>query len=322
VNDFANAAHPVIWLEHQSNAGKQKLGFVPAMGGSLAAWQLQRTGFEPFDLFRRWDGKDYSAEPLRIVQASYPLAPWSNRISGGGFVVAEDGGKFHPIAANAAGSLYPIHGDAWQQAWQFIQLDAASLMMTLVSNRFNANPHHYRATHTFKLVDDGMDQTLTITHLGDAPLPYGLGQHPWLPRNALTTVEADVTGVWLSHPDCLPKEHTTNFPASWDLNAGVSAEGTLIDNCFSGWGGTAHITWPDQQLQLNLRQLVSSEEVSTYSSTKDYLMIYRPSQGDHFCVEPVSHPIDAFNQPGQTGLQLLKTGESLSQVLSWRFKTT
>ena len=32
-----NTAHPIIWLEHQGEAGKQKLGLVPAMGGSVVA---------------------------------------------------------------------------------------------------------------------------------------------------------------------------------------------------------------------------------------------------------------------------------------------
>jgi aldose 1-epimerase len=313
------AAHPVVWLEQQGSAGKQKLALAPSLGGSVAAWQLTRPGFESFDLFRTWDGIDYPADPLRVAQASYPLVPWSNRISHGGFSANE---QFHTVAPNAAGQIYPIHGDGFLQSWQSRQVDTSSLEMTLESNRFNGNPHHYRATHIFKLVDGGMDQTLTVMHLGDAPLPYGLGQHPWLPRNELTTVHAHVTGVWLSHPDCLPKEHTSDFPPSWDMNTGMPALGSLVDNCFTGWDGQARITWPDQQLQLSLDQLTACKEVSTYSASKNNLLIYRPSQGNHFCVEPVSHPIDAFHQAGQPGLQVLKTGESLSQVLSWRLKTT
>ena len=322
--DSTNAVHPVVWLEHQSNVGKQKLGLVPAMGGSVATWQLARTGTNvsaaPFDLFRPWDGMDYPGDPLRVVRAAYPLAPWSNRISGSGFVVDE---QFHPIAANAAGMPYPIHGDACQQHWQYQQHDAAALDMTLESDKFNGNPHHYRAVQTFKLVDGGMDQSLTLTHLGDAPLPYGLGLHPWLPRNKQTTLQAKVSGVWLSHADCLPKEHSADFPTSWDLNAGISAAGSLIDNCFTGWDGTACVTWPDQKLQLTLQQQsqsTASREVSTHSTPPNYLLVFRKSTGEHFCLEPVSHPIDAFHLPGQPGLQLLVKGESLTLAVSWRYE--
>ncbi|MEQ1534792.1 MAG: aldose 1-epimerase [Burkholderiaceae bacterium] len=318
-----NPAHEVVWLEHQSSTANQKqtqrLGLVPAMGGSVAAWTLDRTGFQFFDLFRPWDGADHAGDPLRIVRASYPLAPWSNRISGGGFSVGE---KFHHVTPNAAGMPYPIHGDAWQQPWQVTQQDAASLEMTLESSQCNGNPHHYRAVQSFKLVDGGMNQTLTVTHMGDTALPYGLGLHPWLPRNELTTLQAKVSGAWLSHADCLPKEHTTDFPPSWDLNAGISAAGNLIDNCFTGWDGTARVTWPDQVLQLTLSQSSVNTEVSTHLASPNYLLVFRKATGDHFCLEPVSHPIDAFHQAGQPGLQVLEKGESLSFGVSWRFKTT
>ena len=314
-------AHEIVWLEHHSNSGKHKLGLIPAMGGSVAAWQLERAGFESFDLFRPWDGMDYPGDPLRIGRASYPLAPWSNRISSGGFSIGE---AFHPVAPNAADMPYPIHGDAWQQRWQYKQQDSVSLEMTLESKRFHGNPHHYRAHQRFKLVDGGMDQTLTVTHLGhsdERPLPYGLGLHPWLPRNELTTLQAKVGSVWLSHADCLPEKHTTDFPASWDLNTGISASGTLIDNCFTGWDGTARVTWPDQDLNLTLSQSTVSAEVSTYSAAPSYLLVFRKATGDHFCLEPVSHPIDAFHLPDQPGLQVLLKGESLTLAVSWRFKT-
>jgi aldose 1-epimerase len=319
VSELVKPVHDIVWLEHQNSIGTQKLGLVPAMGGSVSAWQLERPGFAPFDLFRPWDGADYAGDPLRVVRASYPLAPWSNRISGGGFSV---GDTFHAVTPNAAGMPYPIHGDAWQQHWQYQQHDAASLEMSLESNCFYGNPHHYRAVQTFKLGDGGMDQSLTLTHLGDAPLPYGLGLHPWLPRNKQTKLQAKVGGVWLSHADCLPKEHVTSFPPSWDLNDGISAAGSLIDNCFTGWDGTAQVTWPDQALQLTLSQSTVSIEVSTHSTPLNYLLVFRKATGDHFCIEPVTHPIDAFHQPGQPGLQILSKGESLTLAVSWRFKTT
>ena len=313
------SAHCTIWLEQQGSAGTQKLGVLPTLGGSVAAWRLDRTDFEPFNLFRSWDGMDYPADPLRVAQASYPLVPWSNRISNGGFVVAE---KRYSVAPNATGMPYPIHGDGFLQPWQYTQLDASSLNMTLESDKFNGNPHHYRAEQSFKLVDGGMDQSLTVTHLGHTPLPYGLGLHPWLPRNELTTLQAKVSGVWLSHADCLPKEHVADFPPTWDLNSGISAAGSLIDNCFTGWDGAAHVTWPDQALQLTLSESTVNAEVSTYSTPPNYLLVFRKVEGNHFCIEPVSHPIDAFHLPGQPGLQMLENGESLSLAVSWRFKTT
>jgi aldose 1-epimerase len=86
------------------------------------------------------------------------------------------------------------------------------------------------------------------------------------------------------------------------------------------------VTWPDQSLQLTLLQQQSQStakaEVSTHSTSPNYLLVFRKVDGNHFCLEPVSHPIDAFHLPGQPGLQILEKGESLTLALSWRFKTT
>jgi aldose 1-epimerase len=71
-----------------------------------------------------------------------------------------------------------------------------------------------------------------------------------------------------------------------------------------------------------LSQSRLNEEVSTYSASSNYLLVFRKTTGDHFCLEPVSHPIDAFHQPGQPGLQVLEQGESLTLAVSWRFQTS
>jgi aldose 1-epimerase len=131
-----------------------------------------------------------------------------------------------------------------------------------------------------------------------------------------------VNGVWLSHTDCLPKEHTTAFPPSWDMNTSIPALASHVDNCFTGWDGVAQISWPDRQLQLKLLQTSSTAEVSTYSAESNHLLMYRPVAGTYFCLEPVSHPIDAFHLPDQPGLQTLDKGESLTLEVSWRFNTT
>jgi aldose 1-epimerase len=50
------------------------------------------------------------------------------------------------------------------------------------------------------------------------------------------------------------------------------------------------------------------------------LIVYSPSaEAPFLCLEPVSHPVDAHNLPGQPGLVRLEPGEGLSasMVLAW-----
>ncbi|RYF43202.1 MAG: aldose 1-epimerase [Comamonadaceae bacterium] len=302
---MTTAAHPIAWLRH---AG-QRLGLVPSLGGSVAAWQLERPQ-GPLDLWRPWDGQTADLYQL----ASFAMVPWSNRISGGGF--AQDG-HFHPMQPNRAGEPYPIHGDGWLQSWQLAQPAPDTLVMTLESHRFAGNPYDYEAVQTFRLVEGGLDQELCVRHVGAEPLPYGLGLHPWFPRTAATRVSAPVRGVWLCGIDPLPTAHTPEFPSGWDLNAGVQALGPLIDNGYTGWGGTARITWPEEALQLSVEMPDFERDGGV---DRHFCLVYRPPQGPAFCFEPITQPIDAFHLPGRPGLRVLREGETCSLRVRWRFQ--
>ena len=297
--------HTIHWLRH---AG-QRLGLVPTLGGGVAAWQLQRE-HDVLDLWRPWDGHN----PDRYALASFAMLPWSNRISGGGF---EHGGQFHAMAPNRVGEPYPIHGDGWLQPWALSQPDQDTMVMALESHRFDNNPYEYRASQTFQLVDGGLHQTVSVTHLGEAPLPYGLGLHPWFLRTPQTRLHAAVQGVWLSGADPLPTRHATEFPATWDLNRGLDVNGALVDNAFTGWSGLARVDWPEHQLSLQMHV----PAVHDRGHNDGYCLLYRPPVGPAFCFEPVTHPIDAFHVPGQPGLQVLQSGETLTLHVQWRLQT-
>ena len=299
--------HPILWLHH---AG-QRLGLVPSLGGGVAAWQLEREHGAVLDLWRPWDGRN----PDRYALASFAMLPWSNRISGGGF---EHGGQFQRIAPNRVGEPYPIHGDGWLQPWALTQPDQDTLVIALESRRFGGNPYAYRATQTFQLLEGGLNQSVSVTHLGESPLPYGLGLHPWFPRTPQTRLQAAVQGVWLSGADPLPTVHTTDLPATWDLNSGLDVNGTLVDNAFTGWSGLGRIEWPEHRLRLEMRV----PAVQDAGQHDGYCLLYRPPAGPAFCFEPVTHPIDAFHVPGHPGLRVLRAGESLTLQVQWRFHAT
>jgi len=299
------SAHPIFWLHHAD----QHLGLLPSLGGGVAAWQLSRNN-DKLDLWRPWAGSTD-----RYTLASFPLVPWSNRISAGGF---EFDGVFYPITPNRAGEPYPIHGDGWLQAWTLQQPQENAVEMTLDSSAFGGNPYAYQALQRFELFEGGMDQTLTVTHTGIRPLPYGLGQHPFFPRAASTRLTTSVQGVWLSGDDPLPTRHTCELPKGWDPRDGMSANGSLIDNAYTGWSGEARVDWPDHHLALTIRV----PDVLAGGQNNGLYLLYRAPAISAFCFEPVTHPIDAFHLPGLPGLRVLHTGESLTLKVQWRFADT
>ncbi len=283
-------------------SARQRLHLLPEMGGAIAAWDW-KSGNRWTSIFRSWDGQSDD----RYSLACFPLVPWSNRITRGGF---EQHGEFHPIAQNRPDEPYPIHGDGWRQPWRVAELAEDRIRLALESHRFDGNPYEYRCTQTLTLLPNGLAIELEVTHLGDKSLPYGLGLHPYFVRNDDTRFQAKADGVWLSGDDPIPTTHTADFPPTWNYNEASPLDGPLIDNCFTGWDGNATIEYPDCKLIVNM----------TMENCNGYSLMYRPPDLPYFCFEPITHPIDAFHMPGRPGLVELSTGQSMSLLVHFEVK--
>lgn len=274
--------------------GSQRLQLAPEYGGAVSAWDWC-TGSDWTPLFRPWDG----ASGDRYTLACFPLVPWSNRITGGGF---EHDGRFHAIHANRTEEHYPLHGDSWLQWWKVAERAEDSIKLVLDSKHFDGGPYQYRSTQTFRLLPDGLQIDLTVTHMGQRTLPYGLGLHPYFRCNADTRLQFKSEGVWLSGADPIPIEHTTKLPPGWDYNSPAPLDGPMIDNCYTGWNGRATIAYPDLGLRLTM----------VMPDCNGYTLFYRKPGADFFCLEPITHPVNAFHMPDQPGLVYLGHGESLA----------
>ena len=311
MSPFATLSEPALpapaatslTLEH----GRQRLRLLPEFGGSIAAWEMRPDGSAAWQhLLRQWKGSSVAPADAYTF-ACFPLVPWSNRIGGGGF---EQAGRLYALRPNRAGEPFPIHGDGWLQSWTIDQTGDDHIALTLTSNGFDGSPYHYRASQRFSMGKDSLTIRLEVTHLGDDPLPYGLGLHPYFPRNAKTTLQMDTTGLWLCGDDPMPVSHTTRYPPSFDYRQPTALDGPLIDHCFTGWDGHAVISYPDRGLRLTL----------TMRDCNGYALMYRPPDLDFFCLEPITHPIDAFHMPGRPGLQILACGQSMALELVLRFQ--
>lgn len=294
-----------LTLEH----GRQRLRLLPELGASIAAWEKRSDDGAGWQhLLRPWSGTDGKpAVADAYTFACFPLVPWSNRIGGGGF---EQNGRFIAMHPNRAGEAYPIHGDGWLQRWSIEQTAADSITLALTSDRYHGNPYHYRASQHFLLGEDNLTIRLAVTHLGDEPLPYGLGLHPYFLRNAQTTLQMATSGMWLCGDDPMPVSHTTSLAPTFDYRQPDLLDGPLVDHCFTGWDGHAVIGYPDRGLTLSL----------TMHDCGGYALMYRPPGLDFFCLEPITHPIDAFNMPGRPGLRMLECGQTMSLELVMRFQ--
>lgn len=273
----------------------------PDLGAGLTAFEVLSEGiWQP--IFRTVDPA--TAHPFSM--SNILLVPFSGRVSGGGFSFD---GAFHALPRNMETERYPIHGNGFSAAWQVASQDPASMSLALSAK--GPGPFRYDAVMSYRLDGAALTMELEIVNRAALRLPYGAGFHPWFVRDADTTLTAPATGVWLERDDHLPKalEPVTSHP-DMDFNRPKAPPGRWINNWFNGWDGKARIDWPSRGL---------AADIEASEALRQYVVFSPAGDADFICFEPVTHPVDAFNLPGEAqahGLKVLEPGESL--VISTR----
>lgn len=278
------------------HSGDAQAVVVPDLGAGLASLAA---GERP--VLRPWSG-DRGDGPFAL--ACNLLLPFSNRISGGGFM---QGGRQYRVPPNLPGEALPIHGDGFQREWTVTDQNSDSA--TFILSRGAIGPFRYRAEVRYDLQPDRLHIQLAMTNTAEVALPCGLGFHPWFPRDAATRLQFFATGMWPEAPDHLPATlHPVPLDGS-DWQSGAPLPEGWINTAFSGWTGEADIRQGSRFASVR----VKGEGLAT-------ALVYSPSShADFFCFEPVSHPVDAHNLPGQPGLVVLASGQSLTagMTMTW-----
>lgn len=274
-----------------------QLTLAPELGASLVNWVRLSDGRA---LLRHSDEQALTAaNPRRL--ACYPLLPWSNRIGGGGFATPAG---WQSLSPNTDHEPLPIHGSAWQQPWQVVDVTSDSASLQLDSQV----PFPYRATLRVGLANGCLRLSLHATHLGQQPTWYGLGLHPYLPRTAHTRVQAKADGVWLCGEDKL-SSHWVELPEAWNFAEPRLLPQQLVDNVFSHWPGDARIIQADAGYQL-----------VCHAHGADVFLLFCPQGQNFFCFEPVTHPVNAHHLPQRPGLQLLAPGQTCRLHFSLQYQ--
>ena len=271
---------------------------VPQVGGGLARLDWI-AGATPTALLRALP-PDAPGVPTPSQLACFPLLPWSNRMAPSGFTF--EGRQCVP-APNRAGEPCPIHGDGWQQAWRVTHRTQTTLTLTLA--RPDAAPFSYEAELRYTLDGAALLVDIAVRNTGAEALPFGIGLHPWMPDPQGARLQAVADGLWFSGPDKLPLTRS-DIPAHWRFDTPAALPQDGVDHVFDGWPGRARIAWRERAVALDIE------------ADMDYFILYIPPGRDFFCFEPVDHPINAHNLPGQPGLSVLAPGATLDRRCIFR----
>ena len=105
------------------------------------------------------------------------LAPWPNRLRDGRY---RFNGSDHQLALSEPGKGNAMHGLVRWRPWALVDRaeDRLSIDVTLLPQP--GYPFFLHLRNDYLLDDAGLTVSTTATNLGEDPLPYGLGFHPYL----------------------------------------------------------------------------------------------------------------------------------------------
>jgi aldose 1-epimerase len=231
--------------------------------------------------------------------AAFPLVPFSGRIEQGRFT---HDGVVHRLPPNMPPEPHAIHGHGWQSAWHVVDTDARFVTLGMRHAK-GAWPWAYKAEQTFSLSPDALNVELSVTNLSAAPMPAGLGWHPYFPRGD-AELACDVTGFWPGASGDVPGG-LEPVSGMTDLTVARPVDSIVVDNAFRGSGAPAKLVWPSRRLAIEFGA----------SDNLTHWIVYAPQGAGFFCVEPVSHAPNAINMsapPPGAEMKMLGAGERMT----------
>ncbi len=209
--------------------------------------------------------------------ACFPMVPFANRARGNTIGSGECEFRLKPNTDEPLA----LHGVAWQLPWEIVDASPTSCLLELEVE--GAFVYRFKLAYRIALVGSSAAFELRLTNTDDHPIPVGLGFHPYFPRYDDTRIEFSAADFWPEGSGHLPVGRT-RVPAASDFSCPRRIPALWINDCYSGWGGSARVIQPRLGYSLCLE-----------ASLLDCLMFYADPELSRFALEPQSHA------PGETG---------------------
>jgi galactose mutarotase-like enzyme len=262
-------------------ASQSYLEVVPERGGIITRWQAMGQQILYLDEAR-------FADPTLSVRGGIPiLFPICGNLPGDTF---QHNGQTYTLKQ---------HGFARNLPWQVQQQSASHLTLSLESSPATLiqYPFEFALQFTYRLGGDRLQIEQKVSNLGDTPMPFSIGIHPYFGVRDKTQLSFELPAQHL-------KNHITQeqqpFTGEFDWSA---PELDLALRPLSG--NTAKVKDSDRQFTLTLN----------YGPPYATLVFWTIQGKDYYCLEPWSAPRNALN----TGedLTILPAGADLETTIEF-----
>ncbi len=302
----------------------------PAFGFNTFRWVVPGPEEHPLELLYADPALFTDGRPTR---SGIPvLFPFPNRIAAGRFIWR---GQTYALPLNDPTMKNAIHGFACRSPWEVID-EGADSTSAWVTGRHRSRkpsgewwlapwPADYELTLTIRLSADRLRLEATVTGHGDAPLPFGLGYHPYFAvpfgpglEASECLVQVPAASLW-ELKETLPAGEVYPVDPARDLNAPRSYGELHLDDILTD------LPRIGETEAVHLRgQIVGGPgcvlQLHADASFRD-LVVFTPPHRQAFCIEPYTCPTDAvhlFERGIECGWRTLAPEASATFVVELR----
>lgn len=271
-----------------------EVAVLPGLGARLH--RLRAFGHEL--LLSPDDPATYRRDPF--MWGSYVMAPWCNRLAPSPIEVA---GRTVALGINFVDGT-AIHGQVYLRPWT---IEGPGSFV--VAGGGGGWPWRYEVRQHVTVVGSDLRVALALTNLDDAPMPAGIGMHPWF----LKPIEVAIRGesVYLRNLDTSP------WPIAVSGTSDLRALGRMADGLDGTWanltGTPVELRWPDLGIRAEMR--VESPSLCIVAAS--------PDGAPAVAVEPETHAPQGLRRLLQSepdALTMLPPGERLELVMELSFE--
>jgi len=306
----------------------------PAWGFNCLRWQVrQADGSWGSILFT---APDWETNPVPTRSGHPVLFPFPGRLRDGRL---RADGKTFQLPLNDSTKQHAIHGFTPRNPWRVVDSNGDD-DFAFVTGQFNLKrdlpsalghwPADFKLNVTYKLFADRLRVETMVENVGSAPLPFGLGYHPYFRLPGVNdadigghVLKANVEQVWATDDTNLPTGWRNDVPPELDFRTAKPIGATALDHVLTNvtakpTGLTdlvelAVLSHPDATGRLSILAEPAFRE----------LVLFIPQHRQAVAVEPYTCSADAANLHERgidSGWRVIPAGGEWEAAVEYRWE--